>query len=74
MKGNVFNDAKCDISTTGPARSGNGMGYICEFDPSRGKKTRPQKYKPGQLFKTQPIVNPLSLTNSQFFERILTLV
>ena len=40
MKGNVFNDAKCDISTTGPARSGNGMGYICEFDPSRGKDHR----------------------------------
>lgn len=43
MKGNVFNDAKCDLSTTGPARSGNGMGYICEFDPSRVAPVSPAR-------------------------------
>ena len=36
LRGNVFNDAKCDIQSTGPARAAIGMGYICEFDQSKG--------------------------------------
>jgi len=36
MRGNRLNDAKCSLETTGSARSGVGMGYICEHDASRG--------------------------------------
>jgi len=37
LRGDVLNDAKCEITSTGPARASTGMGYICEFDPSKGK-------------------------------------
>ena len=64
MKGNVFNDAKCDLSTTGPARSGNGMGYICEFDPSRGKNI-PRNINQAKDFKpTRSLTNEFEFNSS----------
>ena len=39
LRGDVLNDAKCEISSTGPARSQTGMGSICEFDQSKGITT-----------------------------------
>ena len=36
LHGDRFRDAKCDLQSTDHARSGIGMGYICEFDESRG--------------------------------------
>ena len=36
MRGNTYNDAKCELDKTGSARSGIGMAFICEYDSSRG--------------------------------------
>lgn len=35
MRGNVINDAKCELKTTGSSRNGVGMGYICEYDATK---------------------------------------
>ena len=36
LHGDRYRDAKCDLQSTDHARSGIGMGYICEFDESKG--------------------------------------
>ena len=36
LMGDKFRDAKCDLTSTDHARSGLGMGYICEFDETKG--------------------------------------
>lgn len=40
FSGNVYNDAICSSKSSGRVRDHTGMGYICEYDASKGKKPK----------------------------------